>query len=733
MAAAQPLRRSPTWAQRVLPSLRARFYLLLTALAGLALVPWLVTDELRRSTDGFAVAIQEAGSLRFRLLQVLVQLPQARTDPGTRSRLETMLGEQDELLDRAVSGDPSVGFAACPTWEVCERFKAHRTRWRRELLPRIRAELDSDIPVGGALVTDVLLELTELDLTVRAVARIVETRLEHNARLGSWASAGSVLLVALVAAGVGQIFGRIRRLRALVDLGDDRAIAAQIVGTDELDGLADALGRGIAVEREQSRDEARRAESLALQQLATRSVADALGAWLAGSGSLERALTEVAGATGHEIAELVPDSELAGRALRLRNPCAGREDSDEILIDTLSQVFSIACLAGRLLATKTLQGQLAMALGGLSGRPDAKEIGESLGRLIAHDSAVIELYDSEGRVEDTWAIHSNRLERVGALGDSGVPAGVRVLADGESGACTSLRQRCPGPQLVVPLRVNDQPIGVIYLARGRPEFTEQEARAATAMAPVAASALSRVQLEARLRFAEQWSTLGAFGRLLAHEIKNPLNSLGLELALLERRTSRLELASEDRDRVASSIAVVKSEFARLTSLTNEYLSMSPQSGSLELQRVDLNEIAGSVARAHAASMAEGGIHLEEHLAREPAWVLGHPDKLKQLMHNLVGNAIEAMAGTDTRVATLAVCRQGGDYELSVRDTGPGIADLVSIFTPGYTTKASGTGMGLALSQQIARQHGGRLLARAVDGGGAEFTLRIAAVDDEALG
>jgi two-component system C4-dicarboxylate transport sensor histidine kinase DctB len=147
----------------------------------------------------------------------------------------------------------------------------------------------------------------------------------------------------------------------------------------------------------------------------------------------------------------------------------------------------------------------------------------------------------------------------------------------------------------------------------------------------------------------------------------------------------------------------------------------------------LNEIAGSVARAHAASMAEGGIHLEEHLAREPAWVLGHADKLKQLVHNLVGNAIEAMAGTDIRVATLAVRRQGGDYELSVRDTGPGIADLVSIFTPGYTTKASGTGMGLALSQQIARQHGGRLLARAVDGGGAEFTLRIAAVDDEELG
>ena len=84
MAPSELQKRPPTWAGRGLPSLRARFYVLLAALAVLALAPWLVTEELRRGTDGFAIAIQETGSLRFRLLQILVQVPQARSDVPAR-------------------------------------------------------------------------------------------------------------------------------------------------------------------------------------------------------------------------------------------------------------------------------------------------------------------------------------------------------------------------------------------------------------------------------------------------------------------------------------------------------------------------------------------------------------------------------------------------------------------------------------------------------------------------
>lgn len=710
----------------MLPSLRARFYVLLAALGVLALGPWLVTEELRRGTDGFAVALQETGSLRFRVLQILLQLPQARADSATRERVEILMREQRDLLDHAVAGDPTTGFAACPAPDVCARFEAHRGRWASELEPRMRLALAGDDPALVALATDVPLEVTELDLTVRAAARVVQARMDHNARLGAWASVGSVLLVVLVAMGVGQIFTRIRRLRAHVDVSDDRAIDREVRGTDELDALARALGKGIAAERAQRETEAQRAEDLAVQQVAVGSVAASLSEWLAGRSSLDRALVEVARATGYEKAALAGEPA----TLRLDGDAPDRDGSDAVLVETLSQIFAIACLADQLLADKTLQGRLAVALGGLSGRPDENEIGSALSKLLGHDAAVIELYDSNHRVEDMWAAQGGRLERLPALCDGVAAERVGVVPPDSSAGFPTLRQRCAGAQLAIPMRMNHDLVGAIYLARSSGEFTDRDVQAAEALAPVAASALARVQLEARLRFAEQWSTLGAFGRLLAHEIKNPLNSLGLELNLLERRLAKLELPGADREKLTSSVGVVKSELARLTKLTNEYLSMSPKSGALEVQPVDLSEIASSVARTHAATMVDRGIQLEEHLPG-PAIVLGHPDKLKQLVHNLLGNAIEAMASSSVRVATVAIRRHGAEYELSVRDTGPGLTDPVAIFTPGFTTKASGTGMGLAISQQIARQHGGRLVARATDAGGAEFTLSIAAHDSSA--
>ncbi|MBE7485821.1 MAG: hypothetical protein HS104_38345 [Polyangiaceae bacterium] len=743
MAQAESRRRPAAWAERALPSLRARFYLLLAGLTALMLAPWIVTEELRRSTDGFAVALQEAGSLRFRLLQIHLELPRAQRDEGTRQRVEVLMHEQRDVLRAAVSGDPAARLAPCPTDEVCSRLRTHLTRWDSELEPRFRSALARSDGRTDALTSDVLLEVNELDITVRAAARAIQSRTEKNANLGFWASAASMLLVGLVAIGVWQVFGRIRKLSALVGAADERGLSAEIRGTDELDALAGALGRGIAAERKRRDAEARRAEELQLQQLATHSVADSLSAWIAGDGSLDRALAEVARATGHERAELAlehgaPDAwrnkqlEWGGKqlgTLRLGGSAKERPASDEVLLDTLSQVFAIACLADRLLAEKTTQGRLAIALGGLSSRPDAAELGESLRQLVPHDAAVLELFDSTLRVEDMWAVHESRLERLPALCDGVTPAEVTAIPKDSAAGCPALAQRCAGAQLAVPLKVDETLIGALHLARASGEFSTQDVQAAEALAPVAASALARVQLEARLRFAEQWSTLGAFGRLLAHEIKNPLNSLGLELQLLERRVAKLPLAPSDLERVASSVQVVKSELARLTSLANEYLSMSPKSGALEVRPLDLNEVVASVARTHAASMADRGIHLVDELGPEPAIVLGHPDKLKQLVHNLIGNAIEAMASAEIRVATLSIRRRDGDYELSVRDTGPGIADPVAIFAPGYTTKTSGTGMGLAISQQIARQHGGRLLARALDSGGAEFTLRLAAHDD----
>lgn len=722
-------------------SLRARFFFLLAVLAVLGFVPELVSDQAHKSVDGFATALEESGSLRYRLLQILIELEKPG-DSQASARLEGLMSEQHSLLARSMSGDAKSDLAACPTRELCDRFRAHLDRWDQVIEPKLRAAMADPAQIPK-VEPEIFQEVSELDLTVSALARVVQARAERTARYGVLASAGSMLLVGLVAVGIWSVFRRIERLRASADRADDDALGEEMSAEDEIGALAAALVGGIEAERERRRAEHRRSNELRRQQLATQECTEALSAWIAGQGSLDAALDELARATHHSTAELhrddgapAPDPTTNGASrtvalgfgrrplgvLKLSGHVAEHEPSDDVLLDTVSQVVAIACLADRLIADKTEQGRLAMALSSVSARPTRSEFGASLGRLIAHDAAQLELYDDEGRVEDMWTVLPDRLERVATLCESPKLESVTVIPVDSMDACNVLARTCNGQQLAVPLSVGERVVGALYLARGQGEFGVEDVHSAEALAPVVASALSRVQLEARLRFAEQWSTLGAFGRMLAHEIKNPLNSLGLELQLLERRVGKLGLEEAQRDKLLSSIGVVKNELSRLTALTADYLSISPKSGEMAMSPVDLRAIASEVARAHAAAMAERHIQLSEQLGDEPAMIDGNAARLKQLLHNLIGNALDAMSGVPERRLTISIRRRDQELELSVRDTGPGISDPVAIFAPGFSTKPSGTGMGLAISQQIARQHGGRLMARALPAGGSEFTL-----------
>jgi signal transduction histidine kinase len=715
---------------------------LLAALAILAFAPWVVTHQAHGSSDGFAIAIEQAGSLRFRLLAILIEVPKARVDPQARRRVEDHMTEQRLVLVQATQRDSPARRAACSTPQVCDRMKDHLQRWTKDLEPRLRQILDGSLELEkSSLVADGMVELEALDETVRAAANAIQARSEAHARAGIATSVGSMFLVALVAFGVWDVFSRIRRLRSAAERSDVEALGRENA-KDEIGALAVALASGIEAEKRRRRAERERAEQLRHQQLATRRSAEALSAWISGARSLRSALEEVAHATGHEQARLVrdegipdggPHSQRVGLSwgkrplgiLELIGPSTNQTASTEVLLDTLRQVVAIACLADQLLAEKTAHERLAVAMGGITG-PGSSDFGESLRQILTYDCAIIEHLDASGRVEDVWEVHPDRLERIATSCESGVPSEILAVGAGSEGGCPTLRARAPGAQLAVPLAVSGTLLGGLFLARRERDFDGEDVEAAQALAPVIAGGLARIQLEARLRFAEQWSTLGAFGRLLAHEIKNPLNSMSLELQLLERRIAKIEVSDADRDKLAPSIRVVKNELARLIALSNDYLAFSPKPGALELVPVDIRAITHEVLRAHAASFTDHRISIVDRLGEEPVLVLGHAHKLKQLLHNLIGNAIEAVSAADVREIQLGLRRHGADVELAVRDSGPGISDPVMIFAPGYTTKASGTGMGLAICQQVAKQHGGRLAAKNRESGGAEFTLSLKA-------
>jgi signal transduction histidine kinase len=139
--------------------------------------------------------------------------------------------------------------------------------------------------------------------------------------------------------------------------------------------------------------------------------------------------------------------------------------------------------------------------------------------------------------------------------------------------------------------------------------------------------------------------------------------------------------------------------------------------------VDLRALTDDVvARLRDARLLDGVAVSVDGGATAP----GHPDKLRQVLVNLVRNAAEA-AGPGGRVA-VRVAAQDGTAEVAVEDSGPGIdaANRGRLFEPFFTTKPRGTGLGLAVSRAIARAHGGDLAADPTDGGGARFALRLPA-------
>ncbi len=189
-------------------------------------------------------------------------------------------------------------------------------------------------------------------------------------------------------------------------------------------------------------------------------------------------------------------------------------------------------------------------------------------------------------------------------------------------------------------------------------------------------------------------------RVLGHELNNSLAPIKSMAALLRQRVA--EAAGEPlddnlHDDLLASLDVIGERAEALNRFMSSYsrLAKLPQP---ELRQFDLAELAKRVA----GMQQEGRVNL----AGEPVQVEADPDLLSQLLINLLKNAREA-AGAHGEV-TLRWQRSGEDILLDVEDTGPGIAGTENLFTPFFTTKPGGSGIGLALSQQIAEAHGGSL-------------------------
>jgi signal transduction histidine kinase len=196
---------------------------------------------------------------------------------------------------------------------------------------------------------------------------------------------------------------------------------------------------------------------------------------------------------------------------------------------------------------------------------------------------------------------------------------------------------------------------------------------------------------------------------LAHEVRNPLNSAALQLQVLRRRLAKGESTAASIDVVA---ALVEDEIRRLERLVSDFLSFA-RPRPLELQVTALEELCRGVVALFTPEVEAAGVELTLDVAPDLPPVEVDPERLRQVIQNLVRNALEAMP--EGGRLTIRAHRVDGHVEIDVADTGAGFGDEAPVFDAFFTTKPKGTGLGLSIVHRIVTDHGGTVRVRSRPG------------------
>lgn len=207
-------------------------------------------------------------------------------------------------------------------------------------------------------------------------------------------------------------------------------------------------------------------------------------------------------------------------------------------------------------------------------------------------------------------------------------------------------------------------------------------------------------------------------RRLAHEIRNPLTPIQLAA---ERMKLKLQdrLSAQDAELLQRSTDTIVNQVDALKSMVNDFGEYA-RSSRVAMKPLDLNALVQEVMVLYE----DQGEHLSVKLESDLPLVSGDATRLRQVIHNLMQNALDAQQEQGHGHVTLATEHQAGGVMLSVTDQGPGFSDEVMsrAFEPYVTTKARGTGLGLAIVKKIVEEHQGRIQIANVAGGGARITL-----------
>ncbi|MBX3317283.1 MAG: hypothetical protein KF902_10535 [Phycisphaeraceae bacterium] len=246
--------------------------------------------------------------------------------------------------------------------------------------------------------------------------------------------------------------------------------------------------------------------------------------------------------------------------------------------------------------------------------------------------------------------------------------------------------------------------------------------------------------ERRARAAERMAEIGAMTGGLAHEIKNPLSTIGLNAQLLGEAIAELPVADDEKGRLTRRISSLRREVERLRGILTDFLRYA---GDLKIERVptDMNEVVRELIDFFLPQAESQGVRLRESIDSNRLMSEVDVPHLKQALLNLMLNAVQAMSGEQTsgtkelilRTEATLDAERKPESRIHVIDTGPGIASdrIDRIFQPYFTTKAGGSGLGLPTARRLVEAHGGRLEVHTEQGKGTDFTIVLPGIADPA--
>ena len=231
----------------------------------------------------------------------------------------------------------------------------------------------------------------------------------------------------------------------------------------------------------------------------------------------------------------------------------------------------------------------------------------------------------------------------------------------------------------------------------------------------------RKALEKEVLESEKLSVLGQMSAQVAHAIRNPLQPIKSNLSLLGDELSRFKEA--DTSEALTLLGAIRAEADIINQVTADFLKFAKRP-VLGKTPVDCNEMLEDLLDLHAEVAAGRNILIEKELEREVPEVVLDETQMRVAIQNLITNGFDAMpAGGRLLVKTEL---ENEHLAIRVSDSGEGISleDQAKLFTPYFTTKANGTGLGLALSRQIITEHDGRIRFESEEGTGATFIVEL---------